>query len=175
VIFEVVTAASTKFIFVFWDVLPCKIIIDRRFRGTCDRPDDGGSTYLWNVGRQLFYTAVHPGRQIWTSSKGLRSLFLCAIVLRSPPASHVSTSYGQWSSQLFCVHYTFSWDSRDMSWCVITPRANRSQGRTVMEDRSRICPRSTWHVKPLIPWLLWLAATFCPRHITSQITTSATH
>jgi hypothetical protein len=30
-------------------------------------PDDGGSTYLWNVGRQLFYTAVHPRRQIRTS------------------------------------------------------------------------------------------------------------
>jgi hypothetical protein len=30
-------------------------------------PDDGGSTYLWNVGRQLFYTALHPRRQIWTS------------------------------------------------------------------------------------------------------------
>jgi hypothetical protein len=29
-------------------------------------PDDGGSTYLWNVGRQLFYTAVHPRRQFWT-------------------------------------------------------------------------------------------------------------
>jgi hypothetical protein len=30
-------------------------------------PDDGGSTHLWNVGRQSFYTAVHPRRQIWTS------------------------------------------------------------------------------------------------------------
>jgi hypothetical protein len=29
--------------------------------------DDGGSTYLWNVGRQLFYTVVHPRRQIWTT------------------------------------------------------------------------------------------------------------
>jgi hypothetical protein len=29
-------------------------------------PDDGGSTYLWNVGRQLFYTVVHPRRQFWT-------------------------------------------------------------------------------------------------------------
>jgi hypothetical protein len=28
-------------------------------------PDDGGSTYLWNVGRQLFYMAVHPRRQFW--------------------------------------------------------------------------------------------------------------
>jgi hypothetical protein len=25
--------------------------------------DDGGSTHLWNVGRQLLYTAVHPRRQ----------------------------------------------------------------------------------------------------------------
>jgi hypothetical protein len=41
---------------VFWDVLPCKNIVDRRFI----IPDDGGSMHLWNVGRQLFYTAVHP-------------------------------------------------------------------------------------------------------------------
>jgi hypothetical protein len=36
---------------------------------TCARifRDDGGSTHLWNVGRQLFYTAVHPRRQFWTS------------------------------------------------------------------------------------------------------------
>jgi hypothetical protein len=30
-------------------------------------PDDGGSTYLWNVGRQSIYTAVQPRRQLWTS------------------------------------------------------------------------------------------------------------
>jgi hypothetical protein len=30
-------------------------------------PDDGGSTHLWNVGRQSFYMAVHPRRQFWTS------------------------------------------------------------------------------------------------------------
>jgi hypothetical protein len=33
--FQVLTAASMKFRIVFWDVLPCKIIVDRRFRGTC--------------------------------------------------------------------------------------------------------------------------------------------
>jgi hypothetical protein len=67
--FQVLTAASVKFRIVFWDVLPCKIIVDRRFRGTCGWfiPDDGGSTYLWNIGLQLFYTAVHPRRQFWTS------------------------------------------------------------------------------------------------------------
>jgi hypothetical protein len=31
-------------------------------------PDDGGSTHLWNVGRQSFYTAVHPRRQFWISN-----------------------------------------------------------------------------------------------------------
>jgi hypothetical protein len=32
--FKVLTAASMKFRIVFWDVLPCKIIVDRRFTGT---------------------------------------------------------------------------------------------------------------------------------------------
>jgi hypothetical protein len=75
--FQVLTEASMKFRFVFWDVLPCKIIVNRRFRGSTylwimamsNRPDDGGSTHLWKVGWQLFYTAVHPRRQIWTSSE----------------------------------------------------------------------------------------------------------
>jgi hypothetical protein len=31
--FQDLTSASMKFRFVFWDVLPCKIIVDRRFRG----------------------------------------------------------------------------------------------------------------------------------------------
>jgi hypothetical protein len=42
----------------------------------------------------------------FTSYKGLCSLSLCAIVMRSVPPSHLSTSNGQRSSQLFCVHYT---------------------------------------------------------------------
>jgi hypothetical protein len=37
-----------KFRIVFWD-------------------DAGGSSYLWNVVRQLFYTAVHLRKQFWTS------------------------------------------------------------------------------------------------------------
>jgi hypothetical protein len=37
VIFKVVTIIEIMlfFRFVFWDVIPCKIIVDRRFRGTC--------------------------------------------------------------------------------------------------------------------------------------------
>jgi hypothetical protein len=45
---QVLMVASMKFRSVFWD----------------DCPDDGGSTYLLNVGQQLFYMAVHPTRQI---------------------------------------------------------------------------------------------------------------
>jgi hypothetical protein len=36
-----------------------------RVRGTCCLHHQGWD--LWNVGRQLFYTAVHPRRQFWTS------------------------------------------------------------------------------------------------------------
>jgi hypothetical protein len=53
--FQVLTAASMMFRIVFWDVLPCKMIVI---------PDDEGSTRLWNVGRQLFYTAVHPNYEL---------------------------------------------------------------------------------------------------------------
>jgi hypothetical protein len=28
-------------------------------------PDDGGSSNLWNVDRQLIYTELHPRRQFW--------------------------------------------------------------------------------------------------------------
>jgi hypothetical protein len=31
--FQVLAAESMEFRLVFWDVLPCKIIVDRRFRG----------------------------------------------------------------------------------------------------------------------------------------------
>jgi hypothetical protein len=55
---EISNSHGGKFRFVFWDVLPCEIVVERRFIGTC---------CLWNVGRQLFYMAVHPRRQIWTS------------------------------------------------------------------------------------------------------------
>jgi hypothetical protein len=41
--FQVLTAASMMFRAVFWVVLPCKMIVDRRFRLITD---DGGSTHL---------------------------------------------------------------------------------------------------------------------------------
>jgi hypothetical protein len=40
-------------------------------------PDDGGSTHLWNVGRQSFYTAVYPRRQLWTWKTLLQFITAC--------------------------------------------------------------------------------------------------
>jgi hypothetical protein len=50
-------------------------------------PDDGGSTHLWNVGRQLFYTAVHPRRQFWTSHSW--EFLMYEIISRGIPACDI--------------------------------------------------------------------------------------
>jgi hypothetical protein len=60
--FKVLKEASMMFRIIFWDILPCKMIVI---------PDDGGSTHLWNVVRQSFYTAVYPRRQFWAKYDGL--------------------------------------------------------------------------------------------------------
>jgi hypothetical protein len=61
--FQVLTAASMKFRFVFWDVLPCKIIVDRRFRGTCylHHQGDDSSSHL----RKIINDVVQPRRELW--------------------------------------------------------------------------------------------------------------
>jgi hypothetical protein len=53
--------------------------------------DDGGSTHLWNVGRQSFYTAVHPRRQFWTTMYLLCLFCWCCILL----VYHLHM-YGNW-------------------------------------------------------------------------------
>jgi hypothetical protein len=70
---------------------------------------------MYNINENIYYSQLssvaillQPEPTCFTSyntRKGLCSLSLCAIVLRSPPPSHVSTSNGQQSSQLFCIHY----------------------------------------------------------------------
>jgi hypothetical protein len=52
----------------------------------------------------------------YNSWKWLCFLSFCAIVFRSPPASHVSSSNGQWSSQLLCVYYTRVYCPQYTSW-----------------------------------------------------------
>jgi hypothetical protein len=62
---------------VFWDAVTCRLVeIDRRFRGTYylhhhgyDRPEDGRSKHLWNVGQFLPDMAQHPRRQPYSYVK----------------------------------------------------------------------------------------------------------
>jgi hypothetical protein len=65
---------------------------------------------------------LQPERNCFTSyntRKWYCFLFLCAIVLRSPPASHVSSSNGQWSSQLFCAYYRLRYLGQDYHCAII--------------------------------------------------------
>jgi hypothetical protein len=71
--FKVLTAASNK-ITAFWETAPCSLVeVGRRFRyAYClhhrdiHRPDNGGSTHLWNVGLlQREHMALYP-RKLWS-------------------------------------------------------------------------------------------------------------
>jgi hypothetical protein len=93
------TTTTTTFRVVFWDILLCKIIAD-----------DGGSTHLWNVGRQSFYTAVYPRRQLWTSYSPLWELEIS----QQPLPLHFSHIYidinltDPLSVSINCSSYEFS-------------------------------------------------------------------
>jgi hypothetical protein len=79
--FEVFTSVTMKNT-VFWDVALCSSCVNRRFGGTfrlrmqtaatCLRwflergffyPEDGGDTFLRNIGSHKIYTAPHPTRR----------------------------------------------------------------------------------------------------------------
>jgi hypothetical protein len=85
-----------------------------RARGEARRPTVCLSMY--SITENIYYSQLsvaillHPEPNCFTSystRKGLGSLSLCAIALRSSPPSHVSTCNGQLISQLFCVHYMY--------------------------------------------------------------------
>jgi hypothetical protein len=59
-------------------------------------------------------------------------LSVCAIVFRSPPASHVCSSNGQWSSQLFRVYYSWDW-----LWKVITGTEIRSRNLRITNHETK--------------------------------------
>jgi hypothetical protein len=61
------TRPSSLFKLFGWSSISLASLISFDFLGSLI-PDDGGSTHLWNVGRQSFYTAVYPRRQLWTFS-----------------------------------------------------------------------------------------------------------
>jgi hypothetical protein len=48
---------------VFWDVAPCRSCVNRRFGGTYRLSEDGGDSFLRNVGSHKIYTAPHPRRR----------------------------------------------------------------------------------------------------------------
>jgi hypothetical protein len=69
--FQVLTAASMMFRVVFWDVLPCKMIVDRRFRGAyCLHP------WWW---------------QLWTNEYNIVSLQSCVFLV--PPKVYSTAKF----------------------------------------------------------------------------------
>jgi hypothetical protein len=81
---------------------------EARWRRVCLR--------MYSITENIYYSQLssvalllQPELNCFTSyntRKGLGSLSLCAIILRSSSPSHASTCNGQRSSQLLCVHYT---------------------------------------------------------------------
>jgi hypothetical protein len=71
---------------VFWNMVPCSLVVDRLFRGVCylhDRPDYGGRTHLWKVSLLLQeYTTSCP--------RTLSSSWICFLVTTpvGPSGSH---------------------------------------------------------------------------------------
>jgi hypothetical protein len=87
--YQVLTAASMK-MRAFWDMGPYRLVeIDWRFKcAYClhrDRPDDGGSTHIWNVSLHLRdYKAPFPRRV---------SSLSCASLLNGPNTFFQSSSF----------------------------------------------------------------------------------
>jgi hypothetical protein len=71
-------------------------------------PDDGGSTHLWNVGRQLFYTVVYPRRQLWTSYwKKLRTFS----APNDLPNNLLKYCIRAWSHSVHCNMFSLNWSN----------------------------------------------------------------
>jgi hypothetical protein len=89
--FQVLTAVSMMFRIVFWDVLPCKMIVDRRFRGA----------YCFHHQGQPFYTALHSRRQFWTSEP--------TSVINFPHGTNIDLFYcNQLTAASWCTRHTIT-------------------------------------------------------------------
>jgi hypothetical protein len=112
--FEVFTAVTMKNA-VFWDVAPCRSCVNRRFGGTyslhlqgrkiageepdadaCSPwflarrffyPEDGGDTFLRNVGSHKIYTAPHPRGRHSSLGSWLRIPLEAGMCVHSIPVS----------------------------------------------------------------------------------------
>jgi hypothetical protein len=94
---------------------------------------------MYSITEKIYYSQLssvaiplQPETNCFTSYNAREWLcFLspCAIVFRSPPASHVSSSNGQWSSQLFCVHYTGLCQTSNCVWLDMSAYADGDRHR----------------------------------------------
>jgi hypothetical protein len=77
--FQILTAASVKFRIVFWDALPCKIIVDRRFRGTCCLHHQGDETCcyesVYKLVKEQVLTVFWSVHLVLSSSEFTQDLF----------------------------------------------------------------------------------------------------
>jgi hypothetical protein len=74
--FQVLTAESMMFRIVFWDVLPCKMIVDRHFRGTCCLHHQGAFHRPYHVPMKRRLTIILHGS---TSQKTNLNFILAAV------------------------------------------------------------------------------------------------
>jgi hypothetical protein len=104
--FQVLKAVSIKFRFVFWDVLPCKIIAGRRFRGMCclhhqgDRPGRAlppGKGPPVPIGQEAGW-APEP---VWTQRIGEKSF--ASAEDRTPIVQSVVRHCTDWATQLLIM------------------------------------------------------------------------
>jgi hypothetical protein len=84
------TRSTTKMA-VFWVVAPCSLVeVYQRFRGPeGDRPDDGGSKDLWNVGKLLPALLLHGA----TTQK---TAFFVLTALRTSNPTNINNAVRLW-------------------------------------------------------------------------------
>jgi hypothetical protein len=89
---------------VFWDVLPCKIIVDRLFRGTCCLHHQGWVTHPWwwrqHASLKRRSTIILHGS---TSQKTITNL-IKMFVLRDV-ASCSLLDVDRWFRRAYCLHH----------------------------------------------------------------------
>jgi hypothetical protein len=137
---------------------------------------------MYSVTENIYYSQLssvailqQPEPNCFTSyntRKGLCSLSLCAIVLRSPPPSHVSISNDQRSSQLLCVRYSAlaplmmmkitpvlklrfgPWSSTDYSLCATDAESGVTLLRTLgTRNNDIVIVHETNMTLPLLRWV----------------------
>jgi hypothetical protein len=117
----------------------------------------------------------------YNTRKGLCSVSLCDVILRSPASSHVSTSNGQRSSQLFCVHRNFVKSSAlkrkekfRTQHIIVSCYGNLCQTINVVCGASvRLCQSADFNVTRQAALLTtsccWCCKSFIPRYFTYTV------